>query len=277
MKRSAILLSVCLAVVAWFGTQTATYGNAQSPMSTLENYDPQTGQTNQGSGSGGEKTKPGTVNVNPSSYLNVRTGPWGKIIGKLHDGDKVEIVSTSGEWHKIKYKGSYAYIHVDYVSTSGGTSGGSSSGGGNRNDPQVTAGSGRFGAAPCSPMPSRASSEYGPRNLFGHSFHRGIDLPVPNGTRLNALGDGVVTAVGYESGGGRFVKVRYANGYESFYCHLQSYSVRQGQRVYMGQEIARSDNTGQWTTGAHLHMGIYRNGQAVNPRSVPGLPLPPRR
>ncbi|HNV72462.1 MAG TPA: M23 family metallopeptidase, partial [Candidatus Ozemobacteraceae bacterium] len=141
-------------------------------------------------------------------------------------------------------------------------------------DATITPGQGRFGAAPCSPMPSRSSSEYGPRDLFGHSFHSGIDLPVPTGTRLNALGDGVVTAVGYEAGGGHFIKIRYDNGVESFYCHLKSQSVRQGQRVSMGQEVARSDNTGQWTTGAHLHMGIKVNGQYVNPRSVRGIPLP---
>ncbi|RCK80548.1 MAG: hypothetical protein OZSIB_3294 [Candidatus Ozemobacter sibiricus] len=40
----------------------------------------------------------------------------------------------------------------------------------------------------------------------------------------------------------------------------------------MGQEIARSDNTGQWTTGPHLHMGIKRNGQYINPRTVLKLP-----
>jgi len=57
-------------------------------------------------------------------------------------------------------------------------------------------------------------------------------------------------------------------------CHLKSYSVSVGQRVGKGQEIARSDNTGQWTTGAHLHLAMKKNGSYVNPRSVPGLPLP---
>ena len=120
-------------------------------------------------------------------------------------------------------------------------------------------------------MPSRASSEFGPRKLFG-SFHYGIDLPVPTGTRINALGDGVVSGVGYDPGGGNFVKIRYDNGLESVYYHLKSYSVRSGQRVSMSQEVARSDNTGKYTTGAHLHMGIKRNGSYINPRTVMKLP-----
>jgi murein DD-endopeptidase MepM/ murein hydrolase activator NlpD len=139
-----------------------------------------------------------------------------------------------------------------------------------------TAAGGELTAAPCQPMPSRVSSEFGMRTHPTQGYkkmHNGIDLPVPNGTRLNSLGNGTVVAVGYESGGGKFVKVRYDNGYESFYCHLQSYSVRKGQRVSAGQDIARSDNTGQWTTGAHLHFGLKKNGKYVNPRFA-GIPLP---
>lgn len=225
------------------------------------------------SGSSSSETMTGTVVVNSS--LNIRNGPWGRITGSLRDGDKVTIVGTSGDWYKIKVGSGYGYVHANYVSTPKKSAGKTPVDGGSTAISTPSAG-GSFGAAPCSPMPSRTSSEYGPRDLFGHSYHYGIDLPVPTGTRLNALGNGVVIAAGYESGGGRFVKVRYDNGYESFMCHLQSYSVSVGQRVSNGQQIARSDNTGSWTTGAHLHLAIKKNGSYVNPRSVPGLPLPPR-
>ena len=225
------------------------------------------------SSSSSSETMTGTVVVDPS--LNIRNGPWGRITGSLRDGDKVTIVGTSGDWYKIKVGSGYGYVHANYVSTPKKAAGKTPVDGGSSSSTPASSG-GSFGAAPCSPMPSRTSSEYGPRDLFGHSYHYGIDLPVPTGTRLNALGNGVVIAAGYESGGGRFVKVRYDNGYESFMCHLQSYSVSVGQRVSNGQEIARSDNTGEWTTGAHLHLAIKKNGSYVNPRSVPGLPLPPR-
>ncbi|NLI75051.1 MAG: peptidoglycan DD-metalloendopeptidase family protein [Candidatus Riflebacteria bacterium] len=215
----------------------------------------------------------GTVQVDTS--LNVRSGPWGSIIGSLHQGDKVTIIGTSGDWYKISYNGQTAYVHANYVSTAAKPAGQTPvNQPGSSNDTPVTPGNGRFGGAPCSPMPGHSSSEFGPRDLFGHSFHNGIDLPVGNGTRLNSLGDGEVIAAGWESGGGNYVKIRYDNGIESFYCHLQSFSVRAGQRVSQGQEVARSDNTGQWTTGPHLHMGIKKNGSYVNPRSIPGIQLP---
>lgn len=225
----------------------------------------------------------GTVRVGTS--LNIRSGPWGTIIGSLRDNDRVEITGESGDWYKINHNGQTAYVHKNYIETAERRAGQTpvtppaATTSGNpapANAAPATARGGGLTAAPCQPMPSRVSSPYGWRihpTLGTRRFHDGIDLPIPNGTRLNALGNGTVTAVGYESGGGKFIKVRYDNGYESFYCHLQNYSVSRGQRVNAGQEIARSDNTGQWTTGPHLHFGLKRNGQSVNPRSA-GIPLP---
>lgn len=239
-------------------------------------------------------TVSGTVIVGTS--LNVRTSPWGPIIGSLHDNDKVKIVGKDGDWYKISHNGKTAYIHSNYVETAekkAGTTkvvrdtpaatkskpaskGGSKPSAKPKAAPAAKPSGGSLTAAPCQPMPSRVSSPYGWRihpTLKTRRFHDGIDLPVPNNTRLNALGNGTVVAVGYEAGGGKFIKVRYDNGYESFYCHLKSYSVKKGARVAAGQEIARSDNTGQWTTGAHLHFGLKKNGKSVNPYSS-GIPLP---
>jgi murein DD-endopeptidase MepM/ murein hydrolase activator NlpD len=132
---------------------------------------------------------------------------------------------------------------------------------------KATDSSGWGSATPASPMPSYISSEYGPRNLYG-TFHYGIDIPVCTGTRVNSMANGTVTAVGYEPGGGNYVKVKYDNGYETFYCHLQNATVKVGQRVKAGEQVAVSDNTGQYTTGAHLHMEVRINGNRVDPRTV---------
>jgi hypothetical protein len=55
----------------------------------------------------------GYVNVN--TRLNVRTGPWGTIIGKFYDGEKLKIVGREGDWLKIRYNGGIAYVHSHYV------------------------------------------------------------------------------------------------------------------------------------------------------------------
>ena len=55
----------------------------------------------------------GTIDV--ASSLNIRTSPWGDIIGWFHNGDKVKIIGQSGDWYKISHNGKTAYIHSAYV------------------------------------------------------------------------------------------------------------------------------------------------------------------
>lgn len=131
------------------------------------------------------------------------------------------------------------------------------------------AGSGRFGGRPVKGGP--ITSEYGPRNLYG-TFHHGIDIGVPTGTPVVAVGDGKVVKRGYDPGGGNYVDVKYDNGYSARCYHLRDVTVGIGDRVSQGATIAHTNNTGAYTTGAHLHFEIRNpKGDYVNPRSVPGL------
>ncbi|MGL4569570.1 MAG: N-acetylmuramoyl-L-alanine amidase, partial [Clostridium sp.] len=64
--------------------------------------------------------KIGTVNA---SSLNVRSGASTKhsVIGSLGRNAKVEIVSTSNGWHKIKYKNGYGFVSADYIKVNSST------------------------------------------------------------------------------------------------------------------------------------------------------------
>jgi len=82
--------------------------------------------------------------------------------------------------------------------------------------------------------------------------HHGIDIMVPEGTPVLAIGNGLVTFV-YEwtPGGntardraGNFVQIRHANGFKSEYMHLSEISVTKGQRVTGGDVIGRVGRTG---------------------------------
>jgi len=112
------------------------------------------------------------------------------------------------------------------------------------------------------------SSPFGYRiNPFSgqRTFHSAVDIVVNRGTPVKATRDGKVADTGYNAVFGNYVIIRHADGYQSLYAHLDTVLTRKGASVNQGEVIGRSGNTGQ-STGPHLHFGMFRNGQAVDPR-----------
>jgi murein DD-endopeptidase MepM/ murein hydrolase activator NlpD len=108
--------------------------------------------------------------------------------------------------------------------------------------------------------------------------HNGVDYHAPTGAPVGAVAPGVVTMAGWTAGGGRTVRVRHSNGYETEYLHLSSIAVRGGARIGQGDLIGRVGMTGL-ATGPHLHYGMKKNGRYVNPviehrNMPPGEPVP---
>jgi len=71
-----------------------------------------------GSKSGGAVLPDGEAFVKVNTSLNIRTGPWGQIVGWFHNNDKVKIIGRDGDWYKISHNGQTRYIHSRYVSSS---------------------------------------------------------------------------------------------------------------------------------------------------------------
>ena len=110
------------------------------------------------------------------------------------------------------------------------------------------------------------TSYYGWRTVFGNrEYHYGIDLRAAVGTPIYAADGGEVVFVGTSSGYGKLIQIRHDNGDLTYYAHLDSYSVKKGDRVYKGQQIAKSGKTGR-VTGPHLHFEIRKNGVRVDPQ-----------
>jgi murein DD-endopeptidase MepM/ murein hydrolase activator NlpD len=108
--------------------------------------------------------------------------------------------------------------------------------------------------------------------------HHGVDYHAPAGAPVISVAPGIVTLAGWTSGGGRTVRVRHPNGYESEYLHLSALAVRTGQRVDQGELVGKVGATGL-ATGPHLHYGLRKNGVYANPvtehRNMPaGEPVP---
>ncbi|MEO7156364.1 MAG: peptidoglycan DD-metalloendopeptidase family protein [Vicinamibacterales bacterium] len=101
--------------------------------------------------------------------------------------------------------------------------------------------------------------------ILGYSrAHNGVDYHAPSGAPVASVAPGVVTMAGWTAGGGRTVKLRHPNGYETEYLHLSSISTRAGARISQGDLVGRVGATGL-ATGPHLHYGMKRDGRYVNP------------
>jgi murein DD-endopeptidase MepM/ murein hydrolase activator NlpD len=103
--------------------------------------------------------------------------------------------------------------------------------------------------------------------------HDGHDWGMPKGTPILAVADGVVTmarawespCTGSDSVFQQEVAIRhtvvggsgYYERFMTYYAHLQSFIVSQGQSVIKGQVIGYSGNTG-CSTAPHLHFGVVR-------------------
>jgi murein DD-endopeptidase MepM/ murein hydrolase activator NlpD len=120
------------------------------------------------------------------------------------------------------------------------------------------------------PLRGTLSSSYGWRIdpiAKVERFHSAIDLAAPQGTPVKAAMDGTVSRVAVNSVYGIYIILTHSGGYQSLYAHLSLASVKQGTAVTRGAKIGEVGSTG-YSTGPHLHFGVFRNNKAINPLEV---------
>ncbi len=84
------------------------------------------------------------------------------------------------------------------------------------------------------------------------------------GTPVKAALPGVVKEGGYTSSAGNYLTLCHNDKVDTKYAHLSELLVSEGDRVYQGQTIALSGNSGV-STGPHLHFEIRIGGVRINP------------
>lgn len=115
--------------------------------------------------------------------------------------------------------------------------------------------------------PARLTSGFGPRThpvLGTRRHHTGVDLAVPSGTPLLAVGPGVVRLAREDAVNGKYVRLDHGHGLTTAYCHASTLEVAAHEVVQAGQRIATSGNTGR-STGPHLHFQLELDGVPVDP------------
>jgi murein DD-endopeptidase MepM/ murein hydrolase activator NlpD len=105
--------------------------------------------------------------------------------------------------------------------------------------------------------------------------HLGVDYGAPEGTPVQAIGNGRVIFAARKGGDGNMVKIQHANGYQSMYLHLSRILVHVGQRVTAGDRIGLVGMTGL-ATGPHLDFRILDHGFFLNFETL-RLHLPPAK
>jgi len=102
-------------------------------------------------------------------------------------------------------------------------------------------------------------------NKFGDSRgHYGVDVVAKPGARVSAVLDGTVIFAGWTVETGYVIQVQHSNNLISLYKHNERLLKSMGDFVQAGEAIAHVGNSGELTTGPHLHFELWYNGVPLN-------------
>jgi len=96
-------------------------------------------------------------------------------------------------------------------------------------------------------------------------FHYGIDIVTPVESPILAIRDGSVILARWSYQFGNMIIIQHPNNLISVYKHNSALLKKEGDKVKGGEPIAISGNTGEISTGPHLHIEMWINGVPVNP------------
>ncbi|GAB5538306.1 MAG: M23 family metallopeptidase [Salibacteraceae bacterium] len=97
--------------------------------------------------------------------------------------------------------------------------------------------------------------------------HFGVDITAPKDATIKAIDDGTVIIAAYTAETGHIIQVQHDNDLISVYKHNSVLLKKQGAKVRAGEAIAIIGETGEFSTGPHLHFELWRNGVPLNPES----------
>ncbi len=125
-----------------------------------------------------------------------------------------------------------------------------------------------------------------PQLLGASSYHSGLDIGAPEGSKLIAITSGKITFASFLGGGGYTITLTSGN-IKFTYCHVSpNYIVKVGDFVTQGQIIGyvgpknvygvkgnqyfdeNGNPTNGATTGPHLHFGVRVDGEYIDPLSL---------
>ena len=95
--------------------------------------------------------------------------------------------------------------------------------------------------------------------------HFGIDIAAKPNESVLATMKGTVIYTGFDANFGCVIQIQHSNGFVSVYKHNALLLKKEGNEVNSGEVIALVGNTGNLSTGEHLHFELWYKGKAVDP------------
>ena len=95
--------------------------------------------------------------------------------------------------------------------------------------------------------------------------HYAVDIVTEKDEPVKAAADGTVIFASWTADTGHVIIIEHQNNLITAYKHNASLSKQQGDLVKAGEVIAVVGNTGELTTGPHLHFELWNNGYPINP------------
>lgn len=102
-----------------------------------------------------------------------------------------------------------------------------------------------------------------------YKFHTGLDIGYDAGTAIVAMKEGTVVYSAWYGGYGNTVILEHPDGDHTLYAHCNALYCNYGQWVDKGSVIAAVGSTGN-STGPHLHLEWWHNGQYTDPMGLWG-------
>lgn len=100
---------------------------------------------------------------------------------------------------------------------------------------------------------------------YDAAVHPYIDITAAAGSVVKAVLDGTVVFAGWSEDAGNTIQIQHEGDIISIYKHNEKLSKKVGDKVTAGTPIALVGNSGDLTTGAHLHFELWHKGETVDP------------
>jgi hypothetical protein len=111
------------------------------------------------------------------------------------------------------------------------------------------------------PVKGNVTEPFNPR-----SKHYGVDIVAPANEAIKATLDGMVVISNFTTETGYVIGIQHSNNLFSLYKHNSSLMKKTGDYVKAGDVIAIIGNSGEQTTGPHLHFELWYNSSPIDPQ-----------